>query len=96
MKQRFYRALNRNTFMFVAGLLGVAHETLLQHAERPTLLILFAAMMGMPAFLTSTEVFPHEADPDKRKKQKKIEEEAEHSTEDKVEVALEEQGHGKG
>jgi hypothetical protein len=30
---------------------GVAHETLLSHAERPTLLILFAAMMGLPAFL---------------------------------------------
>lgn len=33
------------------GTLGVIHETLFQHAERPTLLILFAAMMGLPAFL---------------------------------------------
>lgn len=32
-------------------MLGVAHETLIAHAERPTLLILFAAMLGLPAFL---------------------------------------------
>lgn len=51
MKQRLLNSLNRNTFLFLGGLFGVAHETLLQHAERPTLLILFAAMMGLPAFL---------------------------------------------
>jgi hypothetical protein len=43
---------NKQTFLFVAGLLGVAHETLLEHSERPTLIILFAAMMGLPAFLS--------------------------------------------
>jgi hypothetical protein len=53
MKRRLYNAINRNTLLFTGGLLGVAHETLLQHAERPTLLILFAAMMGLPAFLPS-------------------------------------------
>lgn len=37
--------------MFVFGLLGVVHETVISQAERPTLLILFAAMMGLPAFL---------------------------------------------
>ena len=41
----------RDIFLFVAGLMGVAHETVLGAAERPTLLILFAAMMGLPAFL---------------------------------------------
>lgn len=79
-------------------MLGVAHETLLQHSERPTLLILFAAMMGLPAFLTSTEIFPHEADPNKRKKQKQLEEASEKEQKDKVDLALEEgeETHGKG
>jgi hypothetical protein len=45
------KRINHNTVLFTAGLLGVGHETLIQHAERPTLLILFAAMMGLPAFL---------------------------------------------
>jgi hypothetical protein len=29
---------------------GVFHETVISTAERPTLLLLFAAMMGLPAF----------------------------------------------
>lgn len=41
----------RDVVLFVGGLLGVAHETAIADAERPTLLILFAAMMGLPAFL---------------------------------------------
>jgi hypothetical protein len=41
----------RDVALFTGGLAGVAHETLIGHAERPTLLILFAAMMGLPAFL---------------------------------------------
>lgn len=45
--------LSKDTIIFLGGLLGVSHETLLTHAERPTLLILFAAMMGLPAFLSS-------------------------------------------
>jgi hypothetical protein len=35
--------------------LGVMHETLLSTTDRPTLLILFAAMMGLPAFLKTDE-----------------------------------------
>lgn len=41
----------RDAILFVVGLGGVLHETVLTQAERPTLLILFAAMMGLPAFL---------------------------------------------
>lgn len=52
---RLLQALNRNTILFTGGLLGVAHETLLQHGSRPTLLILFGAMMGLPAFLSPTD-----------------------------------------
>lgn len=41
----------RNLALFCGGLLGVLHETLVAERERPTLLLLFAAMMGLPAFL---------------------------------------------
>lgn len=41
----------RDIILFFGGLAGVFNETFLSHAERPTLLILFAAMMGLPAFL---------------------------------------------
>lgn len=47
--------LIRDISLFVAGLAGVAHETLVSHAERPTLLLLYAAMLGLPAFLRSDE-----------------------------------------
>lgn len=41
----------RDVLLFCGGLAGVLHETILTSTERPTLLILFAAMMGLPAFL---------------------------------------------
>jgi hypothetical protein len=41
----------RDVALFIGGLAGVGHETIIATAERPTLLILFAAMMGLPAFL---------------------------------------------
>jgi len=41
----------RDILLFFCGLAGVVHETLLTNAERPALLVLFAAMMGLPAFL---------------------------------------------
>lgn len=44
--------VTRNTTLFIVGLLGVAHETLLNDADRPTLLLLFAAMIGLPAFIS--------------------------------------------
>lgn len=47
--------LIRDVGLFVGGVAGVAHETLLSKMERPTLLILFAAMMGLPAFLRPPE-----------------------------------------
>lgn len=45
----------RNITLFVGGLAGVLHETVVSTAERPTLLILFAAMMGLPAFLQADQ-----------------------------------------
>ncbi len=40
-----------NNALRVVGLAGVAHETLLNEVDRPTLLLLFAAMIGLPAFI---------------------------------------------
>jgi hypothetical protein len=45
----------RDALLFFCGMGGVFHETLMAKTERPTLLILFAAMMGLPAFLRSDE-----------------------------------------
>ena len=47
--------VSRGTILFLAGLAGVVHETVLQDADRPTLLLLFAAMMGLPAFLSGQD-----------------------------------------
>lgn len=41
----------RDAVLFLAGLAGVAHQTLVAPAPSESLLILFAAMMGLPAFL---------------------------------------------
>lgn len=45
----------RSVILFVAGLAGIAHQTLVATQESPTLLILFAAMIGLPAFLNKDE-----------------------------------------
>jgi hypothetical protein len=47
--------ITRNTLLFIGGMLGVAHETLVKDVDRPTLLLLFAAMIGLPAFIGSDE-----------------------------------------
>ena len=41
----------RDLVLFLAGLAGVAHETLSEHVDRPQLLLVFAGMLGLPAFL---------------------------------------------
>jgi hypothetical protein len=40
-----------NTVLRVAGLCGVVNEAWFKEVDRPTLLLLFAAMMGLPSFL---------------------------------------------
>lgn len=52
----------RDILLFVLGALGVAHETLIAAVDRPTLLILFAAMMGLPAFLQKQPPPPKDED----------------------------------
>jgi len=43
--------LTRDIALFVVGVLGVINEAIHYHAERPLLLMTFAAMMGLPAFI---------------------------------------------
>lgn len=53
---RRWRGISRDLVLFVAGLLGILHETLLTNGvERPTLLLLFGAMCGLPLFLRADE-----------------------------------------
>lgn len=47
--------LSRDTVLFVSGLLGIIYETVIEHGDRPTLLVLFGAMVGLPAFLKADE-----------------------------------------
>lgn len=41
----------RTAGMFAIGALGIVHETVVRDAERPYLLGIFVALMGLPAFL---------------------------------------------
>ena len=45
----------RDILLFSGGMAGVFHETVVSQTERPTLLLMFAAMMGLPAFLRADE-----------------------------------------
>jgi hypothetical protein len=54
-RQKRSLKISRDGVLFAAGLLGVLHETLLGTQDRPTLLLLFAGMMGLPAFLRADE-----------------------------------------
>ena len=50
-----YCRLGRDALIFLVGLGGIVHETLFAASERPTLLLLFGAMIGLPAFLRLDE-----------------------------------------
>jgi hypothetical protein len=41
----------RDVILFFAGLAGIAHQTLVAPTPSESLLVLFAAMAGLPAFL---------------------------------------------
>jgi len=45
----------RTTVLFCGGLAGATYFTLVDQTDRPTLLVLFAAMMGLPLFLRNDE-----------------------------------------
>lgn len=44
----------RDLILFFGGFIGVAYEAVFTQADRPYLLVVFAAMMGLPTFLQST------------------------------------------
>lgn len=62
--RRILRQDVRDAVLFLSGLGGVVHETLISPEPREVLLIVFAAMMGLPAFLRMDEA---EAKKDERK-----------------------------
>lgn len=41
----------RDWLLLLGGMAGVAHETLINHADRPWLLALLGGMMGLPSAL---------------------------------------------
>lgn len=47
--------ITRDGVLFIAGLMGIGYETLVSQMDRPTLLLLFGAMIGLPAFLNKDE-----------------------------------------
>lgn len=53
--KRHLPKIGRDTVLFVCGLAGVFHETVVAQAERPSLLFVFAAMIGLPVFLRADE-----------------------------------------
>jgi hypothetical protein len=54
LKERLPK-ISRDGVLFFGGLAGVFHETVIAESERPTLLFLFATMIGLPAFLRADE-----------------------------------------
>jgi hypothetical protein len=55
MRKRSLPRIGRDSMLFFSGLAGVFHETVVNESERPTLLLLFATMIGLPAFLRFDE-----------------------------------------
>lgn len=49
------KRFTRDGTLFLCGLIGIGYETAISKTDRPTLLLLFAAMIGLPAFLNKDE-----------------------------------------
>lgn len=49
------KKFTRDGALFLCGLVGIGYETAISKTDRPTLLLLFAAMIGLPAFLNKDE-----------------------------------------
>jgi hypothetical protein len=54
-RKRRWTGISRDTVLFVAGMVGLLHETLSAGVERPILIAAFLAMMGLPLFLRADE-----------------------------------------
>lgn len=51
--QRRRLRLSRDSIIFALGVAGIIYETTVGNGERPSLIVLFAACLGLPAFLHS-------------------------------------------
>ncbi len=60
MARKSIPKISRDTVLFASGLIGVAWETFGENAEKPTLLLLFGAMIGLPVFLRADEARSNE------------------------------------
>lgn len=47
--------ITRDTALLLFGMAGVAYETLVEHIDRPYLLGVFGACLGLPAFFRTDE-----------------------------------------
>ena len=47
--------LSRDTILFGSGLAGLAYETISKGAEKPTLIVAFVGMLGLPLFIRGDE-----------------------------------------
>lgn len=54
--------VTRDLVLFASGLAGIGWETVAEHTDRPVLLAVFAAMVGLPAFFATESKIPQEAD----------------------------------
>ena len=58
----------RDSIIFGVGIFGILYETIIEKVDRPTLVVLFAGMVGLPAFLRGDDFFndkrEDEDDPD--------------------------------
>lgn len=52
---RFRLKFSRDTLLFVLGLAGLVYETISGGAEKPTLIIAFVGMMGLPLFIRGND-----------------------------------------
>ncbi len=52
---RYLTPAVRDVVLFVVGLAGIVYVTVTDGGDRPTLLILFGGMVGLPAFLRVDE-----------------------------------------
>jgi hypothetical protein len=53
--RKWHIRLSRDVVIFVIGIVGILHEIFLSVTDRPYLIILFGAMIGLPAFLRIDE-----------------------------------------
>lgn len=47
--------ISRDSILFLVGIIGIIHEVFLTSLDRPDVLILFLALVGLPAFLRGDE-----------------------------------------